>query len=364
MLSRRVYIDWGRGLAVLVMIQAHTFDSWTRAADKRSLPFRDAQIVSGFAAPLFLWLAGVALALAATRATRANGRAAAVDTICRRGLEIFLLAFLFRLQAFIVSPGSYPVSLFRVDILNIMGPAIFAAGLAWALAESTAGLVVMYAALATGVAMVTPIIRTTTLVDALPLWVTWYIRPAGDYNTFQMFPWAGFVFAGAACGTLVAVAERATEERRLHAWLVVTGAALFALGWYTSLQPTIYRQASFWTTSPTWFAIRLGVMMIAFSVLFSLSRLATRYNVTCQPLARFGRSSLFVYWIHVELVYGYATWLWRGRLPFLGTVGAFVLFSAAMYGAVVLRDRVVDSALWRLPKLPGARKTLEMTSDG
>ena len=49
--------------------------------------------------------------------------------ICRRGLEIFILAFLFRLQGFIVTPGSHPVTLFRVDILNIMGPAIAVAGL-------------------------------------------------------------------------------------------------------------------------------------------------------------------------------------------------------------------------------------------
>ena len=49
---------------------------------------------------------------------------AAVEMICRRGLEIFILAFLFRLQGFIVTPGSHPVTLFRVDILNIMGPAM------------------------------------------------------------------------------------------------------------------------------------------------------------------------------------------------------------------------------------------------
>ena len=33
------------------------------------------------------------------------------------------------------------------------------------------------------------------------------------------------------------------------------------------------------------------------------------------PLATLGRASLFIYWIHVELVYGYASWFWRRRLP-------------------------------------------------
>ena len=31
------YIDWARGIAVLLMIEAHTTDAWTRAADKKSV---------------------------------------------------------------------------------------------------------------------------------------------------------------------------------------------------------------------------------------------------------------------------------------------------------------------------------------
>ena len=66
--SRRVYIDWARGIAVLLMIWAHTMDAWTRAADRHGVAYRDAAILGGFAAPLFLWLAGLAVVLAATRA--------------------------------------------------------------------------------------------------------------------------------------------------------------------------------------------------------------------------------------------------------------------------------------------------------
>ena len=117
--------------------------------------------------------------------------------MCRRGLEIFILAFLFRLQAFIVSPGGHPITLFRVDILNIMGPAIVAAGLVWALVESPALLASTYACLAAGIAMAAPVVRTMGAVDVLPVWVQWYIRPAAVYTTFTAFPWAGFVFAGA-----------------------------------------------------------------------------------------------------------------------------------------------------------------------
>ena len=109
---------------------------------RHGVAYRDAAVLGGFAAPFFLWLAGLAVVLAATRAAecpdpapsparRSSGRARGVEMACRRGLEIFILAFLFRLQAFIVTPGGPPVTLFRVDVLNIMGPAMVGVGLLW-----------------------------------------------------------------------------------------------------------------------------------------------------------------------------------------------------------------------------------------
>src|SRR4051812_38324431 len=102
---RRSYIDYARGVAVLLMIEAHTVDAWTRAASKSSIAFRNATVLGGFAAPLFLWLAGLGVVLSAARAAERSTRPAVVAGICRRGLEIFVLAFLFRLQAFVLSPG-------------------------------------------------------------------------------------------------------------------------------------------------------------------------------------------------------------------------------------------------------------------
>ena len=333
------------------MIEAHTVDAWTRASAKIGSPaFRNATILGGFAAPLFLWLAGLALVLSATRkAERTGDRSSAVEQICRRGVEIFILAFLFRLQAFIVSPGSHPIALFRVDILNVMGPAIVLAGLVWGAGRTTTSRVVAFGVLALATAMATPLVRTASWVSALPLWFQWYLKPAAEDTTFTMLPWAGFVFAGGAVGVLLASANGERGERLLQLTIAMTGAALVALGFYTAAQPSIYQQSSFWTSSPTWFAIRLGIMMIALAVIYAAAAIAERAHITLVPLERLGRSSLFVYWIHVELVYGYASWLWRGRLPLWGSFVAFALFSALMYGAVLLRDHVVHTRRWRGP---------------
>ena len=399
---RLAYVDWARGIAVLLMIEAHTVDAWTRLNVRRSIPFRDATVLGGFAAPMFLWLAGLAVVLAATRsAERTGSRATAATTICRRGVEIFILAFLFRLQAFMVSPGSHPVTLFRVDILNIMGPAIAAAGVVWFAASTTARRVTAYALLAIVVSMVTPLVRLSPFVGWLPLWVQWYVRPAAEYTTFTLFPWAGFVFAGGAVGALIAAARNPRDERSVNAILGIVGAALVATGFYTASRPSIYTSSAFWTSSPTWFAIRLGILMIALTVIYAsetvlaaLKRRATPdaalkgratddaalkgratddaalkgratddaalkgratkdgvkevaqgFSPAIDPLARLGRSSLFIYWIHVELVYGYASWGWRHRLPLWGTAIAYVLFCILMYRAIGWRDQAVTK--WR-----------------
>ncbi len=337
---RAAYIDWARGLAVLLMIEAHTLDSWTRHASRSSAVYGYAVMAAGFAAPLFLWLAGLSIPLAAAAGLRRGlSRRAAAENVVRRGLEIFILAFLFRVQAFLLSPGAHPVTLFRVDILNVMGPAIVAAALVWLAFESTTALAVAFAALATAVTMATPLVRHLEFVNALPRLVQWYIRPAGDNTTFTAFPWIGFVFAGAAVGALIASSAREKKEARLLLTAVgAAGVIVTAGGVYLSSLPSIYADSSFWTTSPTYFAIRAGVMMTALAALFAVDDLVTTPVRALQMLARFGRSSLFVYWIHVELVYGYASWPLRHRLPLWGTAAAYAVFTALMFGAVVLRD--------------------------
>ena len=91
--SRRGYLDLLRGLAVLIMIEAHLLDSWTRFPDRQTKEFAQAMILGGFGAPLFLFLAGVAVPLAAGSKLRKTGSVKqSARAVARRGLEIFGLA--------------------------------------------------------------------------------------------------------------------------------------------------------------------------------------------------------------------------------------------------------------------------------
>jgi len=99
--GRQAYLDRVRGLAVLVMVEAHVLDGWTRVAERQRPGFIYAMILGGFGAPLFLFLAGVSLVLSAESKFRRTGDlSGSWRAVQNRGWQIFGLAFLFRLQSF------------------------------------------------------------------------------------------------------------------------------------------------------------------------------------------------------------------------------------------------------------------------
>jgi uncharacterized membrane protein len=334
--SRRAYLDWLRGVAVLIMVEAHTLDSWTQAADRGRSDYKWAIVVGGFGAPIFLFLAGVAMALAAgARLEKGLGEADVSARARRRGLEIFGLAFLFRLQSAVLGGGGVR-SFLKVDILNVMGLSMLVTAVLWGLARRTATRVVVLVTAALAAAMLTPIVRVTKSLDWLPNPIEAYFKPIPEYSGFTLLPWGGFVLAGAATGLWLDTARTPRDERRVIVWLALLGPVLAAAGYALSLLPPIYRETSFWTSSPTFFVLRLGVLVAAIPIAYAWTT-AVRGR---SPIQELGIASLFVYWIHVEMVYGFLTWPIHRRLGFEQALVGFAAFTVLLYWLVKLKDRV------------------------
>src|SRR5208282_5265336 len=110
-------------LAGLSMLQANCYESWLSAALRGALFYRASQLGGTLPAPLFIFLAGISIALVTER-LREQGiaRAQIARQTIRRGAEIFALGLLFRLQEYALGFKWVPwTDLFRVDILNILG---------------------------------------------------------------------------------------------------------------------------------------------------------------------------------------------------------------------------------------------------
>ena len=324
-IARRGYLDWLRGLAVTVMIEAHVLDSWTRLDERQSAAFGASMIAGGFGAPMFLFLAGVSVSLsAASKLRRTADIGAASSAVMQRGLQIFGLAFLFRLQACILSWGSWR-SLLKVDILNIMGPSISVAAALWGWFRTTRGRCLAFAAAVALLAFLTPPVRGTWILSPLPDPIEGYIRPRPGYTSFAFFPWAGFVFGGAIIGALVADTVTHGVERAVIVRIGIAGVLLSAIAFVASYFPSPYERSEFWTSSPSFFFIRLGILTCLVAAAYAWEQ-RPGGDTKWSPLQQLGRTSLFIYWIHVEMIYGLAVrplhksmtlpWAWFSVIAF------------------------------------------------
>jgi uncharacterized membrane protein len=336
--ARRGYLDWLRGVAVLIMIQAHVIDSWTAGPSRGSPEFGWTLIVGGMGAPLFLFLAGISVALSTASKARRSDVPSAAKAVARRGLEIFGLAFLFRLQSWVLSGGPARM-LLRVDILNIMGPSIAAAAVVWGLLRSTRARFVGFAAIALAIGLLTPPVRAAGGLAVLPDPLEAYIRPFPVLSNFVVFPWAGFLFAGAAVGVLIETQTTRSAESRLQAALALAGASLVAGAYAGSHLPSVYSGSSFWTSSPSYFGIRTGILVLAVAAAYGWERRAERQRWS--PLQQMGRTSLFIYWIHVEMVYGDMSASLHRALSLGQAWAGFAVFTLLMLGVSMAKDRIV-----------------------
>jgi uncharacterized membrane protein len=341
---RHAYLDWVRGVAVLIMVEAHVLDAWTLPADRTRPLFGYAMILGGFGAPLFLFLAGVAVVLSAESKFRRLGDfGAAWWAVQRRGWQVFGLAFIFRVQSYILSGGYSALSLLKVDILNVMGPANAKAPVVGRMVRSKAARGLLFAAVAAAIALLTPAIRAASLLAWLPDPVEWYFRPLPGRANFTLFPWSGFVFAGAALGVLMDSLRSPARGRRLQVVLTLTGGLLVWIAYQASFRPSLVGRSEYWTTSASFFLLRVGLLTLLLPLGYLWEQASLRHKISSwSPLEELGRSSLFVYWIHVEMVYGFFSRPIRRGLTLEGAVVAYVLFTVFLWGLVRLKNWLVE----------------------
>jgi uncharacterized membrane protein len=342
--TRLAYIDWLRGVAVLIMIVWHTLDSWTVLADRQGRAWAFLILLGGWAAPLFLLLAGVAVALAGSAYTdraiergmnAAAARQAAGWRLQKRGWQIFALAHVFRLQSFLLNPTALWSSLLKPDILNIMGVGLVAAAFCWSRATTRARQIVWLIAPAAAIVFITPASRMWVWPEVFRSFaprLEAYIRPINGMGVFSVFPWVAFVLIGALVGVVVAEAQRREEGDALQVRLAIGGAGLALAGTVGMYLPSI-TASQFWTTSVSFFLIRAGVMTLGLPLAWVWLRWV---GTGASPMLLFGQASLFVYWVHVELAYGWFTQPLHQKLPLGWAVAALMAFILLMLGVTWL----------------------------
>jgi uncharacterized membrane protein len=362
-MSRLAYIDWMRGLACVLMFQTHCYDSWlSPEARKSSSLIKWSQLGGTLPAPLFVFLSGVSFALVTER-LREKGlqrNVIARQTILR-GAEIFGLGLLFRVQEFALGyPWSPWTDLLRVDVLNILGLSMMLMGvLCWVTGQgpvATARLRTLIAGVFTAavVAMATPPLWTTHRPKFLPWPIESYINGVHIFDRpqpwlFPLFPWSAFAFAGLAVGFFLF--SGFAKRREALAFELLGGAGILAclLSIFFDSSPfRLYSVYDYWHSNPDFLLMRCGILLV---ILFFV------YAWCCwglaqkgfSPVIQLGKTSLLVYWVHIEFVYGRFSILPKGQCSALKATAGLLIIFLAMVGLSLARTS------WKKRKLKASQ---------
>jgi uncharacterized membrane protein len=440
--SRLGYIDWLRGLACVLMFQTHCYDAWLGGSARDSRFAMWSHLLGTFPAPLFLFLAGISVALITDRMLQKGASAPQIGKkVVLRGAEILGLGLLFRLQEYVIAWGWAPwTDLLRVDVLNVIGISIMLMGaMCWmvlkfgpaststrslefsttapavipepdgvssrgiaashghsglsqsvnitpgsapqerpSLAQdaspgnrsnrrgSPAGTTESRYAFLTGTAFV-----TATLISALTplLWTTWrprflpwelesYINGVHNLGTpqpwlFPIFPWTGFAFAGLALGFVLTGGFSKTKGGWLILLTGIFGVVLvYGAKFVDSLQWQLYPVYDYWHTSPAFFATRIGLLLILLLAAYGWCRWGLG-QVGFSPMIQLGKTSLLVYWVHIELVYGRFHILPPRSQTVLGAskglLTIFLLMLALSLARTTWKNRIAGVFRWPKP---------------
>lgn len=353
-MKRLAHIDWMRGLACVLMFQTHCYDSWLSPAARKSAFFSWSQLGGTFPAPLFIFLSGISFALVTERLREKGASSGEVaKTTIRRGAEILGLGLLFRVQEFVLGfPWSPWTDLLRVDVLNILGLSMILMGaLCWITARRNSGdsgalhltvaasrnrAIAASLVAAAVVALATPLLWTTYQPRWLPWPIESYINGVHIFDKpqpwlFPLFPWSAFAFAGLAVGLLFFTNFGKAKEGLLFAVLGIAGALACALSiFFDSRRIQLYAVYDYWHTSPNFFLMRCGLLLTILFLVYAWCRWGLA-QIGFSPIVQLGKTSLLVYWVHIEFVYGRFSILPKRQCGILqASVGVLIIFLAML----------------------------------
>jgi uncharacterized membrane protein len=325
--GRLSFIDWTRGLAAVVMIQGHVFDSFTRTDLRPKSAFVLSQFLGGMPPAIFLFLTGITFAFLMDSQERKGGTGwQRIVAALKRSRYLFLIAFLFRIQLYVFGYPTSPANeLLKVDILNCMGLAMLI--LAPMAVFTTRERIRLCTVLGLVIAGLAPVV---SMIDrsSVPWIVQSYFLPS--YNYFGFFPWASFLAFGMAAGSIIR-AVKPDDLGRAMLWFLAIGTGLALVAHQFGNMPyTIYQKSEFWLNSPALILIKLGVVLAMLALAWLWVNLAApqRWSLFRQ----LGTTSLIVYWVHIELVYGRWFGIWKEAL----SVAQVLTFTAILLGLMVL----------------------------
>jgi fucose 4-O-acetylase-like acetyltransferase len=128
------------------------------------------------------------------------------------------------------------------------------------------------------------------------------------------------------------------------------GAALYFVAQWLDVAPLrLYASYDYWHTSPNFFLARVGILLMILFACYAWCRWgagAWRFS----PMIQLGQTSLLVYWVHIEFVYGRFSILPKQAVSIstasLGLLAIFVAMLLLSMARTRLKGRGAEALIW------------------
>jgi hypothetical protein len=306
-------LDVFRGIAVVSMIQGHTFTALVPKSEFTGGWSRLYTLIHGLTAPMFLLGGGLAYGMVSARRQARAGKLVLDTRIVRRAAILLLVGYALQHPHVatwrMVQRPEYIARTFAVGPLQLVAGCLLLCELLRLAARTTRAYQLCLIALIALVGGVSPWVWQAHLSEQLwPIVGMWF--DAYRYSQFPFFPWSVFFFAGVLGSYLVPFDKRNEWPRALG---FLGGGAACAWGIYALYQAGermngIYGEHDFWRAGPMYVGFRLalvfawlGVLMLAEPL---IARLRGYFPTGFALFDVLARQSLVAYVVHLLFLYG------------------------------------------------------------
>ena len=306
--QRYLFIDFLRFIAVVFMIQGHTFEALLDLKIRSNTLFFVHDFFHGFVAPMFLFASGVAFGIATFK--KWEEHIAPTKHVARRiGKFTGLLAIGYALhlpylslQKILYNSTDADLAiLFQVDALHCIAVTLILLQAAVFVIRNEKKFVLFAGVTGTIIVFLAPVMWGTDFKETLPLWFASYLN-AENYSWFPLFPWSGYMMYGTVFAWLFINAKEHHQAVQLMQKLVVWGVASFTISLILVSMPfQLYPPHDVWKANPLIVFARLGFVAVVTSGVFFAEHSMKIKSAIPQIM---GRESLFIYVVHLVIVYG------------------------------------------------------------
>jgi uncharacterized membrane protein len=314
--TRLLYIDFARGLAVFMMIRTHVMNAFLSDNQRHGIIYGISEFSGGYPSAAFLFLAGLSVGLTYKNLSDISFSKRLWISV-KRGLEVLGAAFIFRaILAAQWLPYVEWKGLLKVDILNNIGLSLILLGIVFTVFKCNKCRITALAIISIAVPIATPYVWDISLLKSLPECIKDYI--IGPFNKnwhFPLFPLFSFVTSGALIGVILSqIKNEELKMKKFHTGLIVGGILIITGGILAAKYLPHSSNWDYWFSSPEFQFIRTGIQFISLAMCYYICFLK---STLLEYVYIMGRHSLFIYVVHILIVYGRIGYLFEKKFEWI-----------------------------------------------